>query len=66
MHPLEQKFVVVVVVVVGSRDHRLNPSHSTWTGLDFGLGLDNFMIWIVHKETSTVTDNVMFVMNKHV
>ena len=32
---------IVVVVVVGSRDHRLKPSPSTWTGLDFGLGLDN-------------------------
>ena len=29
-----EKFAVVVVVV-GSRDHRLNPSPSTWTGLDW-------------------------------
>ena len=45
-----QKFavVVVVVVVVGSRDHRLNPSPSTWTGLDW-TGTRawqwNFLIW---------------------
>jgi len=30
-----EKFSVVVVVVGGSRDHRLNPSPSTWTGLDW-------------------------------
>ena len=39
--------VVVVVVVVGSRDHRLNPSPLAWTGLDWtglGLGLDNNQI----------------------
>ena len=46
----------MVVVVVGSRDynirrdHRLKPSPSTWTGLDFGLGLDNKVGSLITKD----------------
>ena len=41
------------MVVVGSRDHRLNPSPSTWTGLDWTrLGLDNILVipWEAGKD----------------
>ena len=45
-----EKFAVVVVVV-GSRDHRLNPSPSAWTGLDWtwtrAWQYSNRLLWTI-------------------